>query len=234
MKFKTMEIIKTENKIIKLKMDYLYSAMTVVCDNGWISIVQMRVLEMTNTVFASEFKLKYSLSKTFLHDFSRYESLEEKVMVEAMARSVNVEPDVIRKMVHYYLQGHCFVSGSIVVSAVVGEIPYNKADIDLFVQCPLGEEDFEQFMKTIKDLIVEHLQPAGFEISTNLYGPDLEEELRQINDAHDSEGFKFKEQNVRLCSWRDQVHSTKEEDYNFTNLLHIVTLTKTENIEGRK
>ena len=214
-------------------MDTLYSAMTVVCDNHWITNVQMRVLELTNTVFDSDFKLKYRLSKTFLPDFSRYESLEEKLMVEAMARGGNVEPAVIRKMVHYYLQGHCFVSGSIVVSAVVGERPYNKADIDLFVQCPLGEEDFKQFKKTIRALIVEHLQPAGFKLSSDLYGPDLEEELLQINDAHDFEVYRSKEQNVRLCSWKDSVFSTKEEDYNFTNLLHIITLTKTENIEGR-
>ena len=95
-----------EEKIIKLKMHALYSAMNVVCDNHWFTIVQMRVLELTNTVFASEFKLKYRLSKTFLPDFSRYESLEEKVMVEAMARGGNVEPAVIRKMVHYYLQSN--------------------------------------------------------------------------------------------------------------------------------
>ena len=40
---------------MKVKMDILYYAFTVVFDNGWIPIVQMRVVEMTSSLFASEF-----------------------------------------------------------------------------------------------------------------------------------------------------------------------------------
>jgi len=36
-----MEIIKMKEEIMKVKMDILYYAFTVIFDNGWIPIVQM-------------------------------------------------------------------------------------------------------------------------------------------------------------------------------------------------
>jgi hypothetical protein len=228
-----MEIIKRKEEINNLKMDILYSALNVIFDNGWIPIVQMKVVEMTSRIFASVFKQKYRLSQKYLTAFSRYESLEEKIIVETMAVGANVEPDVIRKMVHGYLKGQCFVSGSIVVSAVVGERPYNNADIDLFVQCPLDANDLEIFVMRIQALIEQHLKPQGFEFDSILYGPDLGVSLQQIYNAHNYEGYKFKEKISRSCSWKDSLVMTEGVEYNLTSLLQILTLTKTENIEGR-
>jgi hypothetical protein len=225
--------MKMNEEINKMKMDILYSAFTVIFDNGWIPIVQMKVVEVTSRVFASVFKEKYRLSKKYLPDFCRYESLEEKVIVETMAAGANVEPDVIRKMVHCYLKGHCFVSGSTVVSAVVGKRPYDNTDIDLFVQCPLDEEDLEMFVMRIQALIVRHLQPESFTFQSILYGNDLEQSLQQIYTAHGFEAFKFRESINRSCSWKDSDVMTEGEDYNFTNLLHIITLTKTGKIDER-
>ena len=153
----------------------------LVYDVNFFSIVDLVNLEHTCKEFNQQkelFRLKRSIQTN--------ETFEQQVVYKNMAACIQTNEEFIRTIVDVF-EKKCYLSGSLLLSTIVGSHPYRNpsADLDIYIDYPVDEHDREIFHERLFRLVKNQFEPNGFFLAEGeLNKGEMSYEIEQI-------GYRF-------------------------------------------